>query len=303
MDAQSLRIANTLIGNEPGDAGLEITMHGPVLRFCTDALIALCGADLAPQISKCVVPLDRPVWVRGGSELEFSHAKLGCRAYLGVAGGCDVPDVLGSRGTYFRAGFGGIEGRALRAGDFVGFRPRSARTERIFQSLSAQTGALPFASVPWRTYSIPDQLTTSITPIIRATRGKQYSWFAEEQRKLFFDSEFEVTKNADRMGYRLQGPPIRRNGTDELLSEGMLPGTIQIPPDGQPIVMAVDCPVTGGYPKIAHVVQADLPVLAQVAPGTKLRFQEIDLVEATDLLRQRERDFRKLRTALQLHAW
>jgi antagonist of KipI len=298
MDPLALRVANLLVGNDPADAALEVTLLGPTLRFSADAVIAICGGDLAPRVHESDVPLWRPVWIRSGSELRFGAAAAGCRAYVAVAGGFDVPEVLGSRGTYFRAGFGGLAGRPLRAGDCLITRPASPQAVHRGLRLAQQAGGHPIASTTW---SSGNTLAAYLdSPTIRASAGRQFDDFSNEEQDKFFSSEYAVTVNSDRMGYRLAGLPLRAKTEKELLSEAVIPGTVQVPSNGQPIVLMADCPVTGGYPKIAQVACVDLPVLAQLRPGAKVRFRLITISEAESLYREREAGIVKLRCAIAL---
>ncbi len=296
MDPLALRVANGLVGNEPGDAGLEATLVGPSLRFAVDTLIAICGGDLSPRVNEAVVPNWRPVWIRSGSELRFGGAAAGCRAYIAVAGGFDVPKVLGSRGTYFQARFGGLDGRPLQAGDRLTTRPASLSAIHCGIFLAERAGASPIASTAWWAGSTLADYQDG--PTIRVSAGRQFDDFSADERNKFFSSEFEITANSDRMGYRLAGPPLRSETGRELLSETVTAGTVQVPPNGCPIVLMADCPVTGGYPKIAQVACVDLPVLAQLRPGAKIRFRQITISQAQTLYRERERAMARLRCAI-----
>ncbi len=298
MDRVALRLANLLVGNAEHDAALEVTLTGPELEFQDDALIALCGADLSPTVDGAPVPTWRPVVIRAGSILAFGKPVAGCRAYLALAGGLDTPLVLGSRGTYLRAGIGGYEGRALKAGDVLHTRPASNAAVARLHRLLAERGERRWSAPRW--FVGAGLADYAANPILRVMRGSELDWLAPESREQLFSAEFTVTEQSDRMGYRLRGPKLTFPAPRELLSEAVCPGTIQVPPEGQPIVLMADCATTGGYPKAAHVASVDLPVLAQLRPGAKLRFQSITIEEAQDLIRAREATIQRIKHGVSL---
>lgn len=259
MDAAAHALANRLVGNAPGAAALECTIAGPTLRFLATVHVALTGADLGAVLHRddlgaWPVPLGLPVLARAGNVLTFTGRVAGCRAYLAVAGGIDVPPVLGSRATNVAGGFGGACGRPLRAGDrlAVGPPPVEPRLER----LSVEAPA------------------TAVT--VRVVLGPQDDHLTDEALRTFLSESYGLGATSDRVGCRLIGPRLTHRGPAEIVSDGMVPGSIQVPPDGQPIVMMADAPTTGGYPKIGTVVTADLSRLAQLVPGEgRVRFTTV----------------------------
>jgi biotin-dependent carboxylase-like uncharacterized protein len=265
MDPLALRAANGLVGNLPGAAALEITIAGPRLRAAEKCLIAGAGADLGLQVNGWDLPPWMAVFVRQGWEIAFAGRKTGCRAVLAVAGGIDIEPVMGSRATYLSGGFGGLKGRALQRGDTIPVGPvpfhlpeRSGRT-------------FPRGHIP----SYGD------APEIRVVLGPQDDYFTEEGIAAFLSSEYEVSPASDRMGCRLQGPQIAHKDETGIISDGIPFGAVQVPPDGQPIVMMADRQTTGGYPKIATVISADIPLLAQCLPGeSSVRFRAVSVEEA-----------------------
>ncbi len=272
MDPFAFRVANMLAGNPEAAAALEIILSGPEIEFSQDARIALCGAEFAG------LPSWRPVLVRAGERVRFGECRKGCHAYLAVAGGISVPPVLGSRSTYLRGGLGGFHGRALRDGD------------------SLETGSGPPVPAPRRSegsfYVAPSLLPAySASPTVRVVRGAQAGEFAGG----LYAGQFAVSAHSDRMGLRLSGKAVGRRSGGELTSSAVAPGTIQVPPDGQPIVLMADAQSIGGYPQAAHVVSVDLPILAQLRPGDSLRFREVPLDEAQHELLRRERELAVLR--------
>jgi len=265
MDPFALQVANALVGNSLDEAALEITVAGPTLRATDSCLIAVTGADLSFRVNGRPLPLWMAVFVRRGWIIEFGGRKTGCRAYLAVAGGIDVPPIMGSKSTYLRGGFGGFQGRALRGGDLIPV----GQTAFHLPSLAGKE--FP----PGRIRGYSD------TPEVHVVLGPQDDYFTEEGITAFLSSEYEVTPTSDRMGYRLQGPEIAHKGRADIISDGIVLGTVQVPADRQPIVLMADRQTTGGYPKIATVISADVPLLAQCMPGAStVTFKAITVEEA-----------------------
>ena len=298
MDSVAYRIANMLVGNPPYEAALEITLSGPQLLFECDAMVALGGADLSPTIEDRPLPAWRPIWIREGSLLDFGAPRRGCRTYLSIAGGFDVPQVMNSRSTSLRANLGGFSGRSLAAGDRLPVGPSSLQSLELMRSLSESAASESFAATTW--FAGHDFALGTSDPLIRVMKGSQFDWFTEETQQEFVRGEFRVGPQSDRMGYRLSGPVLQFRQRRELLSEAVTMGTVQVPADGQPILLMADRPTTGGYAKIAQVAMVDLPVLAQLRPGSRIRFQWITVEEAHSLYRSRERLIQKLQCGLRL---
>jgi biotin-dependent carboxylase-like uncharacterized protein len=287
MDERAHRVANLLAGNPEGEATLEITLMGPSLRFTEAALIALAGADLSARLGGQPVPLETPILVRAGSQLEFGARIAGMRAYLAVHGGFVVATVMGSKSTYLRGGFGGFEGRALRKGDVLPLA--AAGTGGLPARLAARlrAGTPGFCAIEDGP-RVPDVLQAAAPGPVRVIAGRQWQAFAAEARQLFLRREFRLGPQSDRMGFRLEGPRLCLREPLEMISEAVAFGTIQVPPDGNPIVLMADRQTTGGYPKIASVASVDLPALAQRMPHEGLRFTMIALQRAQELYLARE---------------
>jgi len=300
MDPTAFGFANALVGNDAGEAALEITLLGPQLAFETDALIALCGAEFDATLDGQALPRDRPVLVKAGGRLATGRAHRGSRAYLGVAGGIALEPLLGSRSTYLPAGFGGFQGRALRAGDVLPLAPDAAAlASRHARTLQLpDPGGAPLRSAHWSAPSLtlPEQEFS----VIHAMQGRHFGWFDAASQRGFFDVTWRVSPDSDRMGFRLLGPALARLDRDEILSEPTCLGTVQVPADGAPIALMVDHQTTGGYPKIAEIAGADVPRLAQLAPGAALRFARCTLTEALELRRVARRRFEAARRGI---AW
>ena len=270
MDTMAARVANLIVGNAENAAVLELTLLGPEIEFLVDGWIALGGAEFAGCEAW------RPVAVRAGERIKFGAATKGCRGYLAVAGGIAVAEVLGSRSTYVRAGLGGWQGRALRAGDVL----------PVGSSLREVTGHW------WIDPKILPSI--SVAPTVRVVLSAQAKEFSEA----WLESEFIVTPQSDRMGLRLEGPALVRKSGVELLSSAVTPGTVQVPPDGQPIVLMADAQTIGGYPQLAQVIGVDLPLLAQLRPGDRVRFRVVKIGEAQEQWLARERALAMLREGL-----
>lgn len=300
MDEFSHRLANLLVGNDEADAAVEITLVGPAFTLTDDTLLAVCGGDFEPQVNGERLPRARPVMVKAGATLDFGRCKRGCRAYLAVSGGFQVEPVLGSRSTFLRGGFGGYHGRALKRGDVLETRETDPALypglrERLRLSLAAS------AHPPWAATERVELLSPG-PYAIRFVRGRHWECFDDDALARFQASEYRVGAQSDRQGYRLVGPPLLLKEPINMISEGVTFGTIQVPPDGEPIVLMASRQTTGGYPRLGEVVSADLPLLAQLPPGAGIRFQSVSLEQAYALLAQREQDLARMRQAVQLQA-
>lgn len=276
VDLYALRIGNLLLGNEEGEAALEVTLLGPTLRFEVDSWIAITGADLGARLNDMEVPLWETIPVASGDVLSFQSPKKGVRAYIAIAGGIGIPLVLGSRSTYLRANLGGLEGRALTRGDRLNINSVPTRHRR-----------LPSEFIP-RYESGP----------IRVILGPNEERFTSEGIKTFLSSEYQVLPESDRMGLRLQGPKIEHTRGADIISEPVSTGAVQVPGNGQPIVLLADRQTTGGYAKIATVISVDLPRLGQAKPGDMVSFEECSLEQAHRLLREEERKFFEIKEAI-----
>ncbi|MBC3540893.1 biotin-dependent carboxyltransferase family protein [Rufibacter sediminis] len=299
MDAYALRLANLLVNNPQNTAALEITLAGPCLLFQEDCLIALAGADLSPSLNGISVPIHRVIYVQKGALLAFGAPALGCRAYLSVAGGFDVPLVMGSAATYARAGLGGWQGRALQKGDVLPMK------SLVSEQVSAWSGkSKPEELFSVASWGIAADLLSAYTdaPTVRVLPGPEYDLFSENAQETFWQGEFKIATASDRMGFRLEGPPLELKEPVELLSSAVTFGTVQVTPNGNPIILLAEHQTTGGYPRIGQVISADLPVLAQVRPGQCVRFREVSLAEAHALYYQQERTLEHLSRAIHLQS-
>ncbi|HUH98914.1 MAG TPA: biotin-dependent carboxyltransferase family protein [Anaerolineales bacterium] len=265
MDAFAFQAANLLAGNLSEAAALEIGGGEIELQTDQDCVIAAAGAGYSLSVYTWEFPLWDSCFVRAGWKIRLGKNGSGMWAYLAVAGGLDIAPMLDSRSTYVRGHIGGLEGRLLQEGDQLKIgKPR-----------------LPLLELSARTLTEDARPAYQEAPQIAVIPGPQNECFTDESLKTFFSSPYRVSTTSDRMGYRLEGAPLKHSHGADLISEGLTIGSIQVPADGQPIVMMADCATTGGYPKIASVIRSDLPVLAQCTPGKdSVRFSGITLQAA-----------------------
>jgi antagonist of KipI len=287
LDWFALRVANLLVGNDEGAAGLEITLGGLQLRFEDERIVAWCGGEFDVQIGSRALPAGHVAHLQSGDELKFGRAQFGCRCWLAISGGIDVPVVLGSRSTDLRANFGGLEGRTLRDGDVVLLARRPGSSPPA-PGISSWTAPHNWAS------------PASRHAILRFVRGVDWNRFNDVTVQRFTRHRFTVSPDSDRMGVRFDGPELKREDETDLISEAVAPGTIQVPPSGKSILLLGDCQTIGGYPKIAHVITVDLGVAAQLRSDDAVRFFEVSLQDAHRLLLERERDLERFRIGLSL---
>ena len=253
MDRLSHRVANALVGNEPTAALLEATLAGPEIRIENGALIAVTGADLSARVDAEEIPLHRPIKCRSGAVLRFGERRSGARAYIAFGGGITVPSMLGSRATHTYCALGGLDGRAIAAGDRL-----PLGDERTPSS--------------WRVVSTPIK-SVSGGARVRVIPGPQSDHFPPEALDVLQRTRFTVTSQSDRMGYRLTGETIPRVEGREMISDATFAGALQVPPSGDPILLMSDRQTSGGYPQIATVITADLPMAGQLAPGDWIEFE------------------------------
>ncbi len=266
MDGFALRVANLLVGNDEGAAGLELTFSGPHLLCLADTVVAMAGGDLQPRLDAGTAPAWEAFPIPAGSVLSFRGRRTGARAYLAVAGGIDVPVVLGSRSTYLRSQFGGLDGRPLRPGDLL--------------AAGREDGAVEARRLPSFTPTYIGSHT------VRVVLGPQADAFTRRGVQTLLGSAYTIGADSDRMGYRLEGPAIERSSPADIVSDGTPAGAVQVPGSGLPIILLADRGTTGGYTKIATVISADLPRLAQSGPGDRVFFEAVAVEEAHAALRR-----------------
>jgi antagonist of KipI len=270
MDLFAFRTANLLVGNPQSAAALEMTLVGPRIRFLADTVASITGADLQPQLDGRPLQGWRPFAAPEGAVLTFGNARDGLRAYLAVAGGIDVPVVLGSRSTFTRGGLGGFDGRALQHGDRL---------------CSGETSG---ERVEGRAFSPEDIPVYGHDHAVRVVLGPQDEAFTPEGISTFLSATYAVTPKSDRIGCRLEGPAVSHTASPDIVSDGNPFGAVQVAGDGLPMVLVADRGTTGGYTKLATVISVDLPRLAQALPGDRVSFREVSLIEAHRALRESE---------------
>ena len=287
VDPRSAAVANILAGNPDGEAVLECTVLGPQLRFDAPAVIAVTGADLGPTLDGVPVENYRALRVQAGQTLRFTGPKCGCRAYLAVSGGLDVPEVMGSRSTYMKAKIGGWHGRKLEKGDVLPLRAPGTEPKAL------------------ENRALAPEFRGRSEYTLRVVMGPQDDAFTPGGVSAFLSGVYTVTPEFDRMGCRMEGPEIEHNGSADILSDGIAFGAVQVPDSGQPIVMLADRQTTGGYAKIGTIISPDLPKLAQCTAGAKIHFQWVTAAEANRLYRQHQKQLRRLarKTGLCLKKW
>ena len=295
LDPHALRIANLLVENEDGAAGLEITFGGFRGQFEDRRLVAWCGGAFDVRIGTESLPAGHVGAIDLGEELIVNPPKLGCRAWLAISGGIDVPKILESRSTDLRAELGGLDGRTLRAGDVVPLGPQTNGAVELSNLLRKERVSNWSAPANWIS-------TATDSPVLRFVRGHEWDSFDVSAHENFLEKPFTVSAESDRMGARLDGPFLLRPEGGDLISEAVAPGTVQVPPNAKPILLLGDCQTIGGYPRLAHIVTVDMAIAAQLRPSDSVRFREVSLAEAHRLLLQRERDLGLFRVGLEARA-
>jgi antagonist of KipI len=269
-DPVSLRLGNRLVGNRPEAPALEMTLVGGEFEFEARAVAAVTGSDFSPEMDGKPFPLWTPVPVQKGHTIRFAATRNGARCYLCVQGGLQITSVMGSTSTHLFSGVGGQQGRSLRKGDLLPYPPSAGE-------------AMPPRQFPAERLSLFEE-----SALLRVTEGVQLRFFSPETRRLFSSSWYEVSEEANRMGLLLNGPQLHSLAQPDMVTEGVPLGAVQISGDGLPILLFVDHQTTGGYPKIANVISADLHRVGQLRPRNRVRFQFVTLQEAWSLLQERE---------------
>ena len=261
MDDYSFLQANRLLGNDKNAAAIEMTLMGLAAAFTEDTDFVAAGGDFGAALDDMPIAPNMLYHAKAGAVITFGAAKTGCRCYLAVAGGFDVPPVMGSRSTTVKCRIGGMDGRKLQSGDLLPIGKASCTPSPVGTQFDNP---------------MPDDTLT-----IRAVPGPQDDLFTEEDLRLFFSQVYTITPESDRMGMRLAGDtPLKgKRGTD-IISDGIAFGAVQVPSSGQPIVLMADRQTVGGYAKIATVISCDLHLLAQAKPAQTIRFVKTDLAQA-----------------------
>ncbi|MGK6352794.1 biotin-dependent carboxyltransferase family protein [Parapedobacter sp. DT-150] len=294
MDTFAMQIANLAVGNPVGEAVIEFTFAQAAFEVEEAALLAYSGGGATLLANGCPLPADRPVYLPAGTQVCLQRQPAGCRTYLAVAGGWDVPAIMASKSTYLPGRFGGYEGRTLQAGDRLRAGPLGDRSATSLSRLQGEAIGYPRWAIAHA------QLSPQERHVIRVVPGHEFAWFSGQSLVHFLSERYQVSGQSDRMGYRLQGPPVLQLHPRELLSTAVTSGTIQVTGDGSLILLMADCQTTGGYPRIAQVAAVDAPRCAQLKPGEAVYFREISRFEAEKLYLQRAKQLQRLSVALAL---
>jgi antagonist of KipI len=277
MDTYSLIVANLLVGNKIDEAGLEASFTGPTIEAQSDLVMSICGGDFSPTVDGQAVGLWRSFLIKKGQVLSVGQCKQGARTYIAIAGGINVPSVLQSKSTLLNGSFGGYEGRALKKGDILYGYPSIRK---------------PFKFVH------PDLIPEYKKQLeVRVMRGPHHHLFTEQSVSKFFNEEYLITSQSNRMGYQLIGPKLQHVKGPDIISDPLPLGGIQVPASGQPIILMADHQTTGGYTRIGTVISVDIPRLAQAVPDTRIRFTEVSLDEAQSLYFKRRSLIKRLALA------
>lgn len=280
MDVRSFKIANLLLDNPENEPVLEFTLIGPTLEFTSATIIAITGGDFQPTINGEPAPMYTAIYMNKGDILKFGSAKTGSRGYIAFSSYLDIPVVMGSRCTNLKSGIGGFKGRKLREDDYIGFRIKR-RYLPFFLSRHLE----------------PEDFSQDHTTL-RVVMGPQDNLFSKQGIETFLNSEYTVTNDFDRMGCRLEGPFIAPKTTSDIISDGIVFGSVQVPSHGKPIILLADRQTTGGYAKIATVASVDLPKLVQRKTDHKIRFEAITVQEAQKLYRKQSKELSNMRNII-----
>lgn len=280
MDRRSFELANLLAGNRQGEACLEFTLLGPELLLDSDCVLAVTGGDFSPALNGVPIEMYCSVPAKAGDLLTFGAARSGCRGYAAFSGGIETVPVMGSRSTNLENRIGGLDGRALKPGDRLGFGPPGWDFRPAF-----------FRRIPREHFGG--------TVVLRVIPGPQEDRFTEEGLHTFYHTAYQVTGNSNRMGCRLLGEAIQHRTDGNIISDGIVCGAVQVPSNGQPIILLAEHATVGGYTKIAAVISADLSKAGQCAPGDWVRFEQVSLSQAHALYGAQQRELARIREELQ----
>lgn len=272
MDQFSMRVANILVGNSQYGELLEATLIGPEIEFFSNEIIAITGANMSPRLNNHSIPMWSSILVEKGDVLSFSAAKDGLRTYISFSRGLDVPEILGSKSTFLRGNMGGFEGRKLSVGDEIPLKDKTLDKRGSYLG----NDYLPKYMKEHK---------------IRVVLGPQDDHFPQKSIDRFLSSEYKISSEADRMGYRLSGPKITHKEGPDIISDGIVFGSIQVPGHGSPIIMMADRQTTGGYTKIGTVITPDLSLLAQMKPDSIVKFEKVTVDESHQIFKEYENSF------------
>ena len=282
MDTYAVQLSNALLGKDLTAAVIEIHFPSPQILFQKETIICITGANFSPMIDHKKIPINQPIAINKNTVLQFEKMLSGARCYLSILHDLELDKWLNSYSTNLVAGAGGFKGRALKKGDILNFKNnfecKYLAEEKVI------------ALLPWTID------TTALKKGIRFIKGNEWDWLTDSAMQLFADCKYKILKNSNRMGYRLQGNGLKVKEDLQLISSGVTFGTIQLLPNGQLIVLMADHQTTGGYPRIGHVISADLPMLAQCNPGDEIKFSPVEIAIAEQEWIQQQRDMQQMQT-------
>lgn len=277
MDKKSLAIANMLVENKEDEAGLEVTLIGPKIKFTNANVIAITGGNLNPKLNDKEIPMYKALFVKENDVLSMEYAKSGARSYISFAGGLEIEKIMGSKSTNVKCCIGGYKGRVLKRGDFIKFTsPKNYISNYLSKELKYE-----------------DKKSKEI--ILRVILGPQDDAFTDDGINTFLNSKYEITNAFDRMGCRLDGPKIEHKASADIISDGIALGSIQVPTHGKPIIMLTDRQTIGGYTKIATVISSDIRKIAQSKPKDIIKFEKISLKESQLIYRNEIKEINEIR--------
>lgn len=280
MDVRSFKIANLLLDNPENEAVLEFTLIGPTLQFTSETIIAITGGDFTPTLNGEPAPMYQALYINRGDILKFGSARTGSRGYIAFSSYLDIPVVMGSRCTNLKSKIGGFKGRKLKDEDYINFRIKR-RYLPYFLSRKLK----------------PDDFSQE-SATLRVVMGPQDAMFDRQGIETFLSQDYTVTSDFDRMGCRLEGPFIARRESEDMISDGIAYGSVQVPSHGKPIILLSDRQTTGGYPKIATVASVDIPKLVQRKTDHRIRFTAVSVQEAQKLYLEEERAYERMRNEI-----
>jgi antagonist of KipI len=292
MDKVSATLANYICGNDENQAVIEMTLHGASIMFNEAAYCAIVGGGCKAFVGDEELPFNRLLWIPAFSIIRTTAHAQGCRSYLSVSGGFNVKKVLGSASTYTPSGIGGLDGSNLATGDMLSFKH-----EQVLQA-SSTLKMLPsgIGISQWHTADLVAEMSTVL--IVHAIKGPEFDLFNSTSQENIFTSEFTISSQSNRMGYRLEGKNFALEQQSEMVSTAVTTGIVQVTHEGDPIILMADAQTIGGYPRIARICAADIPLLAQTRPGMKIRFYEIDEEESADLCKELSSRMKKMKLGI-----
>ncbi len=292
MDKVSAALANIICANDENEAVIEMTLHGTSIMFNEAAFCAIVGGGCKAYIDDLELPFNRLIWIPAFSIIKTTANAQGCRSYLAVSGGFNVKKVLGSGSTYSPSGIGGTNGKNLGTGDMLAFK-----REQNFQAASS-LNMLPngVGISHWHTADLV--VPTADIATVHAIKGPEFDLFNRSSQENIFNSMFTISSQSNRMGYRLEGKKFTMEHKTEMVSTAVTAGIVQVTHEGDPIILMADAQTTGGYPRIARICSADLPVLAQSRPGVKIRFKEISEEDSASRCNDLSRRMKKLKNGI-----